>query len=119
MTRDLIMVSATDPVSRARDLMIALGVHALPVVSDSTTVGIVTSADLVDDWPEDFEMAEVMTPWPYTIDIEATVGEAAEEMMARGVHHLLVVEAGSVVGILSTFDLLEVLVPTDRSEART
>lgn len=111
MTDDIIAIGSTDPVSRARDLMIGLGIHALPVLDDGKAVGIVTSADLVDEWPENFPVSEVMTAQPFTIGRHATVGEAAEEMLGRQVHHLIVTEGKAVVGILSSFDLLFALLP--------
>ncbi len=109
MTPELLSLTPTDPVSRARDLMLAFGINALPVMDDITVVGIVTSSDLVDDWPEDDAVSTIMSTAPYTIQIDASLSEAAEQMVQFRIHHLMVESDGLVAGILSSLDLLEAL----------
>ena len=72
-------------------------------------VGLVTSHDLVDDWPDDELVSTVMSEAPLTIDADAGVAEAADLMVERRVHHLLVERGGQPVGILSSLDLLHAL----------
>jgi CBS domain-containing protein len=109
MTVDLVALLPTDRVGRARDLLISIGIHALPVMEGNDVVGIVTSTDLVDDWEEDEPITTVMTPTPILISTEATIEEAADTMVANRTHHLLVSDDQEVVGILSSFDLLQAL----------
>jgi predicted transcriptional regulator len=109
MTADVITVRAKDEIGRARDLILGLGVHALPVVDDEMVVGIVTSADLVEEWPSDDLVETMMMHSVRLIDVHATATEAAEVMRSERIHHLVVVEGATPVGILSTFDLLKVL----------
>ena len=52
-----------------------------------------------------------MTAVPYRISGQATIEAAAQEMLARQVHHLVIDEPGSPIGILSSFDLLRALTP--------
>ncbi len=111
MTEDLIAVRPIDRVGRARDLLIALGIHALPVMNGNEVVGIVTTADLVDDWPEETPVSEIMSRTPFVIASAASLVEAAEEMLAHEVHHLLVTDGSETVGILSSLDLLRAVVP--------
>ena len=49
MTDDLITVGAEDSIDNARDLVLSLGIHALPVKEGEAVVGILTTADL-SDW---------------------------------------------------------------------
>lgn len=116
MTTDLIALGPDDRVGRARDLLICLGIHALPVIVDNEVLGIVTSADLVDDWPDDEVVSTIMTGSPFTIAAEAGFREAADQMITRRVHHLMVELDGDVIGILSSLDLLHVFItsPTAR-----
>ncbi len=109
MTPDLLSLDQNDPISRARDLMLAFGINALPVMDDITVIGIVTSTDLVDDWPEDDAVSTIMSTAPYTIQIDASLSEAAGQMVQFRIHHLLVESDGVVAGILSSLDLLEAL----------
>ncbi|MGF1598019.1 MAG: HPP family protein [Acidimicrobiales bacterium] len=117
MTVDLTALIPTDRVGRARDLQIALGIHALPVMDGNDVIGIVTSSDLIDEWPDDDPVTSIMTPTPTMIEAEASVQEAAELMVAERIHHLMVTDETGVIGILSSFDLLSALIPPRRSTA--
>jgi CBS domain-containing protein len=113
MTGDMLTVRAADGLEHARDLMLSLGIHALPVVAeDGKVVGIVTSHDLVDDQLS-FEdgpiIEEIMTSPVVTISSEATLREAAEVMRGEFIHHLVVCDRSEPVGILSSFDLLKLI----------
>ena len=114
MTSDLLKVKPGDLVDHARDLLLTIGIHALPVMDGNEVVGIVTSADLTEGWNGDEPVSAVMTRAPVTIDLGATIGEAAETMIGSRIHHLLVTDDAEVVGILSSLDLLRVLVVTPR-----
>lgn len=114
MTPELLSLEPGDPISRARDLMLAFGINALPVMEDVMVVGIVTSSDLVDDWPDQDTVSTIMSTAPFSIRIDASLREAAEQMVQFRIHHLLVESDGLVAGILSSLDLLEALAsPTD------
>lgn len=110
MTCDLLAVTPEDRVGRARDLMLTMGVNALPVMEGNDVVGIVTSTDMIDNWPEGEAITTAMTPVPTLIDTRATLAEAAELMRSHRIHHLLVNDDVEVIGILSSFDLLSVLI---------
>ncbi len=109
MTIEPVVIGPNDKLGRARDLMLTLGIHALPVESSGEVVGLVTSSDLVDDWPDDESVSTVMTSIPYTIGAEASLVEAAAYMVEQRVHHLLVVRGAEVAGIVSSLDLLDAL----------
>lgn len=109
MTEDLLTIRTDAHVGRARDLMLTLGIHALPVLEGEEVVGIVTSGDLVDDWPDREVVSTAMSWNPHAIDLRASAAEAAGTMIDREVHHLIVERDGELVGVLSSMDLLEVL----------
>ncbi|MDH3684108.1 MAG: CBS domain-containing protein [Acidimicrobiia bacterium] len=109
MTADLVAVLPEDHVGRARDLMLSVGIHAIPVMEGNDVVGIVTSTDLIDDWPDEEPLTSILTPVPTSIHIDASIQEAAEVMISQRIHHLLVADDREVVGILSSFDLLGAL----------
>jgi CBS domain-containing protein len=109
MTEDLLAVLPDDRLGRARDVMLSVGVHAVLVMMPRTSLPSITSTDLIDNWPDEEPVATVMTPAPVSITVEASVREAAELMLSGPTHHLVVVDGREVVGILSSFDLLEAL----------
>lgn len=53
---------------------------------------------------------DIMTPGVHSVSDEALVPEVAERMIENHIHRLLVTREGRVVGILSTSDLLGLLV---------
>jgi tRNA nucleotidyltransferase (CCA-adding enzyme) len=108
MTDDLITVEATDSIGQARDLILALGLNALPVLRDDKVIGILTSPDLADDWAEDLPVTTAMSSPVYRIHPEATLRAAADQMLSFNVHHLIV-EDRTRVGIITSFDLLRAL----------
>jgi acetoin utilization protein AcuB len=46
----------------------------------------------------------VMTPFPYSIDIDATIGEARAMMAAHKIHHLPVKQNGKLVSVITDRD---------------
>jgi len=53
----------------------------------------------------------VMTPFPYSVDAEASVAEAMQFMRAHKIRHLPVMEAGELKGIVSDRDIKLILGP--------
>lgn len=93
--------------------MLSAGVHAVLVMDGNDVRGIVTSTDLLDSWPDDEPIATVMTQAPVSIGAQTPLREAARAMIVGRTHHLLVGDEvdgeSEVVGILSSFDLLEAI----------
>ena len=82
------------------------------VVADErrNPVGIFTHVDLLDrvTLPErslDTPISAVMTPSPETLDASAPAYAAAQAMARRGIRHIVVVDDGSVFGVVSERDL--------------
>lgn len=61
----------------------------------------------------DIHVREIMTPIVYAVPEEMPVPEVAERMIESHIHRLLVTRGEKVVGILSTSDLLGLLVDKD------
>lgn len=50
-------------------------------------------------------LAVVMTPFPYSLGVDATLDEARQMMEEHTIHHLPVTDDGQLVGIVSLRDL--------------
>lgn len=119
MASPLAAVMRREPVTCAPDTAVraAIGLmraHRIGsvVVADAAGApsGIFTLRDLVDRVMPDSDALErpistVMTQDLYTLGPGATVYEAALAMLRNGIRHVLVVEAGRLVGIVSEKDL--------------
>ena len=66
----------------------------------------------------DREVGDIMTPTVYTVPEHAPVSELAQTMIAGRVHRLLVTREGSVVGIVTSLDLLKLLCEREATATR-
>ena len=139
MSRDVVTIYPQDSVHEALELMVENRVSALPVVDGRRhCVGVLSTSDMIDMARElDAELtlldstdgtsriwmveslrsgighepvSNVMTERVASVRPEASVKEAAREMLRHRVHHLPVVDGNNeIVGIVSTIDLLGAL----------
>ena len=114
MAPGVICVSPDDPIGHARQLMLGLRHHGLPVVDrHGVVVGMITSSDLVEEWPAPETVHTAMSSPVLTIDQKASAAEAASLMFEARVHHLVVTRDDRPVGVMSSFDLLQALIPAE------
>jgi CBS domain-containing protein len=125
MSAPPIVIAPTTSLEEAQRLMDERGVRRLPVVRDGRLVGIVTRGDLraaqpshattpsVYEWRallSQVAVAECMTHNPITIAPDAPALAAAEQMLARKIGGLPVVQGEHVVGVITETDLLRLLI---------
>lgn len=64
-------------------------------------------------WPKKLKsmpsVKAVMTPFPYSIDLEEPLSKAKEMMTAQRIHHLPVMEGGELAGVISYPDVQQLL----------
>ena len=97
------------PLGEVRCNMVEHKIRAVPVVDiDQKPIGILTSTDLLHDLVCD-EMRVALFPKKEVLTIARgeSANSAAKMMRKHAVHHLVVTEDDKVVGIISSFDLLE------------
>lgn len=117
MTGDLVTASGGDRVDDVRELILGSSLHAVPIVDErGNAVGIVTLADLERAQHGYQEVVAIMTPTVVSLDMYASVSEAAALMRAEHVHHVIVSEGHQTVGMLSSFDLLKALTPNSERQ---
>lgn len=127
MTCDVSTVSPEHTVAQALQVMFWRDVRHLPVVSEGRVIGVITERDILAARPErasaysaDARVADVMTSPVETIHSKAELAEAAAIMAVQKVGCVPVVDAGSLVGIVTTTDLLaemaQISVPPPKRE---
>ena len=110
MTGDVIAVEASDAAGAARRLLQESGLHALPVLdSRGEAVGMITASDLTDV-PSHEAVGTIMSGPLVSLEYTASVSQASALMRAEHIHHLVVTDNGETVGLLSSYDLLYMLV---------
>ena len=110
--RPVISVHPGMSVREAAQLMAREKIGALLVLEEGRLIGIFTERDALvrvlarELDPDETPLAEVMTADPVTIDARRPFKHALQMMADGGFRHVPVVEAGSVVGVVSARDAL-------------
>jgi CBS-domain-containing membrane protein len=113
MTRSPTCVRPDTPFGEILDLMLGRTISAVPVVDEADRLlGVVTQSDLLACGAVNGAgrcAADLMTLHPMTASPEDELAEVAARMAASGRKRLLVVQDGSLVGIVARRDLLRCL----------
>ncbi len=93
-----------------RDIMRNHHIQCVPVVGPEDEVeGIVTATDLMNDVKDSTPVSQVMSQKVLTIPMYKGVHIAARMMRNHHVHHLVVTHEKKIVGVISSFDLLQLV----------
>ena len=89
------------------------GISAIPVVAlegERITIrGIVTSTDLRRINDESVPVTEIMAKKVHVVSKDAGVRAAAKMMLRHDVHHLVVMDEGRIVGMISALDFVQLI----------
>ncbi|MEM4298261.1 MAG: CBS domain-containing protein [Nitrososphaerota archaeon] len=125
MTREPVVMSASETVGKAVSLMRDYGISRVPVVEGGRLVGIVTVHDILEKIVKPREkvskgdlvgekvatlgnqVSSIMTKQVHTISQNEKLVRAIEKMDDLGITSLVVTERGRVVGIITLMDALE------------
>lgn len=111
MSTTVTTVHVNEVIGPIRDTIIFGGISAVPVVGDDGQVlGILTASDLVEEYAPREAVRNAMTAAVATVKPNTTLAEAATQMRERQIHHLVVEQEGELVGIVTTFDMLDALI---------
>ena len=108
MSKKVVSVDPTTTAAVARERLRTDEIDHLVVIDHKRVIGVVAGRDLTgagDDTP----VSDLMSRNVVTIEPEATLRRAAGIMRGRAVGCLPVIEEGTLVGIVTTSDLLTAL----------
>jgi len=114
-------LSSDDTVGKAAKLMNDYRLRALPIVSEGTIEGAVTTQSLCQALLSvrmfrRVKITKVMTKKPTTIDAEESISKARSLMLNKGVDHLPVLDSGMLCGILLSNDIVLSMFPKEGLE---
>jgi acetoin utilization protein AcuB len=118
MTREIVVVAPEVSLKAATRMMKRLHVRHLPVVSAGRLLGILSDRDLLERREADVSITcgEAMTPAPITCSPDTSVSRVAALMLEHKIDSVPVVEGGQLVGLVTSSDLLELLVERDQAQ---
>ena len=122
MTLDPVVIAESEPLDEAKDLLERYRISGLPVVDDKERlVGVISTTDLalstaphISDvirrrWHE-LRVGELMSSPAITIDMSASIRDAAALMTREHVHRLVATnQTGVPVGVLSASDIVSLV----------
>ena len=107
--REPVVCRESQSIREAVVLMRERGVGSVVVVDEhGSPMGVFTTHDLVASTAgggDDRPVADAMTPAPFSLPPHAMAYEAALAMTAMGIRHVLVVEDGKLLGVVSERDI--------------
>lgn len=100
--------------SYVRELMDHKEVNAIPVVELAdegkiTIRGIITNTDLRGGVADETPVEHLMTQKVHVVSKNASVQAAAKMMLRHDVHHLVVMEDGRIIGMISSMDFVRII----------
>ena len=126
MTKNVVKLNVSDNLTKAETLFKKHHIRHIPVVKENTIIGMLSNTDLlrisfadeVDDEENSiditvynmFSVEQVMTKNLTTIVPATTIKEAAEILSKNEFHALPVLENDTLVGIVTTTDLIKYLI---------
>ena len=115
MNPEILTVSEEMSVEEAAAFLTEQEITGAPVEnSEGDLVGVISVVDIAaSSYSGSHSVAELMTPDVQSVPEEATVSEVASLMLEDHLHRVLVVRDDQPVGIVSTSDLLGLLVDED------
>jgi CBS domain-containing protein len=114
MTRLVLTIGPAHTLREAARLMSARRVGAAVVTDDQQAgVGILTERDILDSIGAGQDPDAELAAGHRTVDVvfaspEWTLQQAAETMVRSGFRHLVVIDGGEVIGLLSMRDIVRV-----------
>ena len=112
MTKNIVTVDAEDTVDRVEAIMDTHKLSCVPVIdSQGGCFGVISSSDLMHfhmlHKNQKAERAwEVCTHNVIEVGPDISVKEAAELMIRKKIHHIVVMENKSIKGIVSSIDIV-------------
>lgn len=110
MKSRVITITPHQTAGHARQLLEKNKINLLPVVGpDKEVLGVVSSADFMQKLSDTKPVSKIMTESVYTIPRYSDVELAARMMRKHRIHHLVVTDEKKLAGVISSFDLLQLL----------
>ena len=117
MSSPVITAVETTKIAEIKSLMTRHGIHAIPIIRydkklpkvDVVIKGIVTSTDLGRKIDDASKVADIMTSKVHVIHKHSSAKAAANMMLRQHVHHLVVMEDGEIIGMISSLDFVRLV----------
>ena len=118
MSTSVITAEGEKSVGEIRTLMQRKAIHAIPILGpteqsnnlETDLQGIITATDLCRVVDDNISVKEVLIPTlVHVINKNTSAKSAAKMMLKHQVHHLVVMEDGKIIGMISSLDFVKLV----------
>jgi CBS domain-containing protein len=114
MSTPIVTVQLETPLMDVRKIMEENEINALPVVvnvnNTKTIKGIITSSDFNRGIDDNATLEEIMvTANVHVVHIDSSAKAAAKMMVKHHVHHIVAMDEGKIVGMVSSLDFAKIV----------
>lgn len=117
MSAPVITAVGKNKVKEVRELMERKGIHAIPIIEyskklpahDTRIEGIITATDLNHKVGNKTPIKDLMTSKVHIVHPDSSAKAAAKMMLKHKVHHLVVMNDGKIVGMISSLDFVSLV----------
>ena len=118
MSKSVITAEGEISVGEVRTLMEQEQIHAIPILGpteesinlENALQGIITATDLCRVVDDNVAVKEVLIPTlVHVINKNTSAKSAAKMMLKHNVHHLVVMEDGKIIGMISSLDFVKLV----------
>ena len=107
MISPVVVTQKNKTVGHVKGLLERKEINAIPVLSmEGEIEGIITATDVLREADNEKLVESIMTRKTHVVGIESGVKDAAKMMLKHKVHHLVAMDDGQVVGIVSSMDFV-------------
>ena len=104
-------------IQEIQTLMERNSIHAIPIIRYSKQLpeaeviirGIITATDLYAEVDDKTSAEEIMTNKVHVIHKDSNAQSAANMMLKHKVHHLVVMDEGQIIGMISSLDFVKLV----------
>ncbi len=108
MSSPVVVTREETKLKHTRELINRKSINAIPVLKeDGEITGILSSSDLAKAHDENITVADIMTDKVHIVLKNNRVEDAAKTMIKHSVHHLVVMDNGQVIGMVSSLDIIK------------
>ena len=115
MTPTVQAIHRDESIQEAKKIFVTQNISDAPIRDGiGNLVGFISKTDIIrfDSSGEDptyTRLHEIASPKVVTIDASVPINEAAQKMLQEHIHHLVVMEGESMVGVLSALDFVRIV----------
>jgi CBS domain-containing protein len=117
-TSKVVFVAPLDTMIKVEDIFETLSIHHILVLDHDKLCGVISKSDLLTvyrnavvagNFPDrtSIKAKEIMTSNPVTLDVEDTIGLAADIFLTNKIHSIPVLNGNQLAGIITNHDIIK------------